>query len=162
MTTVQRCLLICGAMILLSALVNFSSVVLRLTFVLSYDVFTDLAVWLTIWGALLAGGPLVSIAGGHVAIQFIPNSFSERGRLILRITGLFITLLISLTMAYGGLLMVESLYERNVVFIRYLSVPQWIVKSCIPVSMILIVFYCLTNLLSSMRLLISGQYRDEE
>ena len=140
-------LLACGGMILLGALVNFSGIVLRLTVVLSYDVFTDLTIWLTIWGALLAAGPLVVLADGHVSIQFIPERLGPRSRTAMRILALLIGLGTGLVMAYAGWGMVESLYDRGALFVRYVNVPQWIVKSCIPISMAVFALYCLIALI---------------
>src|SRR5690606_28841703 len=108
--------------------INASGIVLRLAFVMSYDIFTDFSVWFTVWAALLGGAPLILERDGHVAIDFLPRRLGPKGPALATVLGLIVTLICAIGLAYGGYLMVESLYTRGLVYPRIVDVPQWLVR----------------------------------
>ena len=144
-------MLLCGGLILLSALIGFASIVLRLAVQISSDLTTDLMVWITVWGALLAGGPLAMTIGAHISIRTVVEKLRGRAGRYVLVGGHIVSIGICALMAYAGWLYVASLYERDVTFIRDLDVPHWVVKLSVPVSMTLVTAFCLAALRAALR-----------
>lgn len=142
LSAVRILFLICGAVILFAAVLNLLNIFLRVFTVVSFDLVLDAAVWCTVWAALIGGAPLALLSDGHIAIRMLPSKLGKRGKRLVLAAAILAGFSVSLIMAYAGLSMTISLYERDVDFVRYWNVPQWLVKSCIFVSMgLMSVFY---------------------
>ena len=147
----RQIVLFCGGLILLSALISFASIVLRLAAHISFDLTTDVMVWITVWAALLAGAPLAITTGAHISIRTVVEKLRGRAGRYVLVGGQIISAGICALTAYAGWLYVASLYEREVTFVRDLDVPHWVVKLSVPVSITLVTVFCLVALRANLR-----------
>ena len=143
--------LIGGGLIFCSVLLDFTGVVMRIVGAPAWDVSSSLAVWLVAWAVFLAAGPLVAERGGHVAIMAIPAPLGRGGRLFLERVALVATVIASAILAYGGTLMVLSLYNRGMVSSLSVKFPHFLVKGCVAVGMTIAVAYGVVAIFRGMR-----------
>ena len=61
---------VCGMLVFIAIVISMGEIVLRVGFNTSYDFIIQASVWLTVWGLLLIGGPVLA-EDGHVSIDFI-------------------------------------------------------------------------------------------
>lgn len=141
---------LCGFLLLLAVIVNAAEVISRIFFNVSYDLFFDFSVWLTIWALLLIGGPLL-ISNGHVSINFLIEKASRKTRVFLLTFNFVFTLLFGLLYTIAGILFVSNLYERQSVFPRFYPVPMWAVEICIPIGMGLFTIFSIVTFIWSIR-----------
>ncbi|HKY95069.1 MAG TPA: TRAP transporter small permease [Kiloniellales bacterium] len=139
--------LLCGGAIFLAAFVDFAGIVGRALSLPGVDFGAKLATWLVVWAGFLAAAPLARELDGHVAIKLVPALLSKKiSRALQRLSVVF-SLIASLLLAYAGILMTQSLFQRGARYALMVDTPQWIVKLAVAVGMTLLAAYCLVALL---------------
>lgn len=139
-----------GVLILAASAIDFAGVVTRIFALPSVEFGSSVAVWLTVWAAFLAGAPLAAEKGGHIAIMALPSIMGPKWAKIFERFAILCTMLAAGLLAYGGMLMTLSLHKRQVTYSLAMHAPQYLVKMCVLVGMVLMVYYCLIALLRGM------------
>ncbi len=140
----------CGLLLFLAVTVSMSEIFFRVIFKVSYDLFFDFAVWITVWALLLITGLLLP-EGGHISIDFIRNKFTGRPRWILEVSLALITLAYGALITLGSILFLQQLYARQSIFPRYIAIPKWIVELCVPIGMCIFTIYAVVGLIRAIR-----------
>jgi TRAP-type C4-dicarboxylate transport system permease small subunit len=140
----------CGLFVFLAILVSMGEIILRVFFNTSYDFIIQASVWLTVWGLLLIGGPVLA-EGGHVSINFIRNSLTGRPQWILDVFNTGTTLLYSIAVTVGGVMLVVELIQTGSVFPLYLPIPMWTVQIIVPISMAIFTYFAWVRFYRTLR-----------
>jgi TRAP-type C4-dicarboxylate transport system permease small subunit len=142
--------IVCGIILFIAVTISMAEIVTRVIFKMSFDLFFDFPVWLTIWALLLITGFLLP-EGGHVSIDFIRIRFTGGMRRLLE-TGLaLITLAYGVFITWGSIQFLQQLYQRGSIFPRYIPVPKWIVELCVPLGMGIFTLFALSELIKAVR-----------
>lgn len=140
----------CGFILFIAVTISMAEIVTRVVFKMSFDLFFDFPVWLTVWALLLITGFLLP-EGGHVSIDFIRIQFTGWIRWLLEIGIALITLAYGVLITWGSIQFLQQLYQRGSIFPRYLPVPKWIVELCVPIGMGIFTLFALTELIKAFR-----------
>jgi len=140
----------CGIILFIAVSISMAEIVTRVVFKMSFDLFFDFPVWLTVWALLLITGFLLP-EGGHVSIDFIRIKFKGRLRWLLEICLGLITLGYGVLITGGSIQFLQQLYQRGSIFPRYIPVPKWIVELCVPIGMGIFTLFALTELIKAVR-----------
>jgi TRAP-type C4-dicarboxylate transport system permease small subunit len=140
----------CGMLLFVAVSVSMAEIVTRVIFKVSFDLFFDFPVWLTVWALLLITGFLLP-EGGHVSIDFIRIKFKGWLRWLLEISIGIITLVYGALITWGSILFLQQLYQRGSIFPRYIPVPKWIVELCVPIGMGIFTLFALSELIKAVR-----------
>jgi TRAP-type C4-dicarboxylate transport system permease small subunit len=120
-----------------------AEIVTRVVFKMSFDLFFDFPVWLTVWALLLITGFLLP-EGGHVSIDFIRIKFKGWLRWLLEISIGIITLVYGVIDHLGQHPVSTAALQRGSIFPRYIPVPKWIVELCVPIGMGIFTLFALS------------------
>jgi len=142
--------LFCGLLLFLAITISMAEIVTRVFFKMSYDLFFDFAVWVTLWALLLITGLLLP-EGGHISIDFLRNKLTGKLRWFVEVSLALITLAYGVFITWGSILFLQQLYARQSVFPRYIPIPQWIVELCVPLSMAIFAIFAFVGLLKVLR-----------
>ena len=142
--------LFCGLLLFIAITISMAEIVTRVFFKMSYDLFFDFAVWVTVWALLLITGLLLP-EGGHISIDFIRNKLTGKVRWLLEVTLAFITLAYGVFITWGSILFLQQLYARQSIFPRYIPIPKWIVELCVPLSMAIFTIFAFAGLVKVIR-----------
>lgn len=123
----------------LGVLVNFCEIILRLFFNFSLDLFYDIPVWCTVWATLLVSGPLL-LDGEHVSIDALESLLKGKVKKAFSILNALIVLVFGMVFTYGGVLFVSELYRFGTAYTRSVSIPSWMIETCVPLG--LFIFTC--------------------
>ena len=140
----------CGIILFVAVTISMAEIVTRVVFKISFDLFFDFPVWLTVWALLLITGFLLP-EGGHVSIDFIRIKFKGRLRWLLEICIGLITLGYGVLITLGSIQFLQQLYQRGSIFPRYIPIPKWIVELCVPIGMGIFTLFALTELIKAVR-----------
>ena len=140
----------CGLLLFIAITISMAEIVSRVIFKVSYDLFFDFAVWVTVWALLLITGLLLP-EGGHISIDFLRNKFSGKVRWLLEVSLALVTLAYGAFITWGSILFLQQLYVRQSIFPRYIPIPKWIVELCVPISMALFTIFALAGLVKAIR-----------
>ena len=140
----------CGLLLFIAITISMAEIVSRVFFKVSYDLFFDFAVWVTVWALLLITGLLLP-EGGHISIDFLRNKFSGKARWLLEVSLAFITLAYGAFITWGSIHFLQQLYVRQSIFPRYIPIPKWIVELCVPISMAIFTIFALAGLVKAIR-----------
>ncbi len=112
-------------------------------FTWSEEVGRYLFVWVTFFGMALA-----IKTGSHTALTFVLEKVDDKTRGYLKIAGYFMMSLVGLVLCYGGskLIAIASVQKSS-----SLQLPMSFVYSCIPISGVLIIFFCLENVIDILK-----------
>lgn len=125
--------------------INFIEIVCRTVFNFSVDLMYDLPVWLTIWSVMMLAGPILP-EGEHVSVDMIRDKLTGVPRKILESVNLLICIAFGAIITYGGYLVTSQYYKFNMNIIRIVSVPRWLVESCIPIGMFMFTLFAVIHL----------------
>jgi TRAP-type C4-dicarboxylate transport system permease small subunit len=137
-------------LLFLAITISMAEIVSRVFFKMSYDLFFDFAVWVTVWALLLITGLLLP-EGGHISIDFLRNKFRGRLRWLLEVSLALITLAYGAFITWGSILFLQQLYMRQSIFPRYIPIPKWIVELCVPLSMAIFTIFAFAGLVKAIR-----------
>jgi TRAP-type C4-dicarboxylate transport system permease small subunit len=132
----------CGLLVFFAVVVSMSEIVMRVFFLTSYDFIIQASVWLTVWGLLLIGGPVLA-EEGHVSIDFIRNKLKGKPRWILDLFNTGTTLIYSVAVTFGGIMLIIELMKRSQVFPLYFPIPMWVILSIVPISMLIFTYFAI-------------------
>lgn len=130
--------------------INFLEIILRFFFSYSWDLFYDIPVWCTVWATLLVSGPIL-LKGEHVSIDAITTLLSKPIKKVIEIINAIIVLIFAIVFTYGGFLFVLQLYNFNTTYTRSISIPSWIVESCVPLGLCIFTICAIINLISKLK-----------
>ena len=130
--------------------INFLEIILRFFFSYSWDLFYDIPVWCTVWATLLVSGPIL-LKGEHVSIDAITTLLSKPIKKVIEIINAIIVLIFAIVFTYGGFLFVLQLYNFNTTYTRSISIPSWIVESCVPLGLCIFSICAIINLISKLK-----------
>lgn len=142
--------IVCGIILFIAVTISMAEIVTRVVFKMSFDLFFDFPVWLTVWALLLITGFLLP-EGGHVSIDFIRTKFTGWIRWLLEIGIALITLGYGILITWGSIQFLQQLYQRGSIFPRYIPVPKWIVELCVPIGMGIFTLFALKELIRVFR-----------
>ena len=131
---------VCGMILFIAVIISMSEIVLRVGFNTSYDFIIQASVWLTVWALLLIGGPVLA-EDGHVSIDFLITRLRGKPRWVLMFFNTITTLIYSIAITYGGVLLVIELIKKGSVFPMYLPVPMWTIQIIVPISMAVFTYF---------------------
>jgi len=140
----------CGLLLFLAVTISLAEIVGRVVFKVSYDLFFDFSVWITVWSLLLITGLLLP-EGGHISIDFLRNKVSGKLRWMLEVALALITLAYGAFITWGGIVFLQQLYARKSIFPRYIAIPMWIVELCVPIGMAIFTIFAVIGLLKAAR-----------
>jgi TRAP-type C4-dicarboxylate transport system permease small subunit len=140
----------CGLLLFIAITISMAEIVSRVFFKVSYDLFFDFAVWVTVWALLLITGLLLP-EGGHISIDFLRNKFNGKIRWLLEVFLAFVTLAYGTLITWGSILFLQQLYARQSIFPRYIPIPKWIVELCVPISMAIFTIFAFVGLVKAIR-----------
>ena len=140
----------CGIILFVAVTISMAEIVTRVVFKLSFDLFFDFPVWLTVWSLLLITGFLLP-GGGHVSIDFIRIRFTGGMRRLLEVFLALVTLAYGVFITWGSILFLKQLYVRGSIFPRYIPVPKWIVELCVPIGMGIFTLVAVAELVKAIR-----------
>lgn len=125
--------------------INFFEIICRTLFNFSVDLMYDLPVWLTIWSVMMLAGPILP-DGDHVSVDMIRDKLTGFPRKVLESINLIICIIFGALITCGGYLVVSQYYKFNMNIIRIVSVPRWLVESCIPIGMFIFTLFAVIQL----------------
>ena len=131
---------VCGMLVFIAIVISMGEIVLRVGFNTSYDFIIQASVWLTVWGLLLIGGPVLA-EDGHVSIDFILTRVTGKTKWLLVFFNTITTLIYSVAITIGGVMLVIELIKKGSVFPMYLPVPMWTVEIIVPISMAVFTYF---------------------
>lgn len=140
----------CGLLLFIAITISMAEIVARVFFKVSYDLFFDFAVWVTVWALLLITGLLLP-EGGHISIDFLRNKLSGKIRWFLEVFLASVTLAYGALITWGSILFLQQLYARQSIFPRFFPIPKWIVELCVPLSMAIFTIFALVGLVKAIR-----------
>ncbi|MEW5723706.1 MAG: TRAP transporter small permease [Thermodesulfobacteriota bacterium] len=140
----------CGLLLFLAVTVSLVEIVARAGFGLSFDLFFDIPVWLTVWSLLLITGLLLA-DDEHISINYLRNKLSGRPRWCLEVLLALTSLAYGAFITWGSILFLRQLYAHHEVFPRYFAVPKWIVELCVPIGMMIFTCFALAGLIKAVR-----------
>lgn len=114
--------------------INFLEIVMRVLFNASVDLLFDLPAWLTTWSMMLISG-MILLDNEHLCIEAIRSKLTGSAAKSLDFINNVLTTLFAATVTYAGVLFTAQLYEFNTAFTRIITIPKWMVESCIPLGM---------------------------
>ncbi len=139
-----------GIIFFIGVSINFLEIVCRTLFHFSWDIMYDLPVWLTIWSVMMLAGPILP-DGDHVSVDMIRDNLHGTARKILECFNLLVCIIFGLIITYGGYLVVMQYYKFNMNIIRVISVPRFLVESCIPIGMGLFTIFAIIHIFRVLR-----------
>jgi TRAP-type C4-dicarboxylate transport system permease small subunit len=142
--------ILCALLLFLAITINMAEIVLRVGFRLSYDLFFDLPVWITIWALLLITGLLLP-EEGHISIDFIRVKFKGRLRWLLEVFLALTTLCYGVFITWNGVRFLQGLYTKKSVFPRSIPVSTWLVELCVPIGMFIFSVFAVIALIQTIR-----------
>lgn len=134
----------CGLLVFFAVVVSMSEIVMRIFFHTSYDFIIQASVWFTVWGLLLIGGPVLA-EEGHVSIDFIRKQLKGKPRWILDLFNTGTTLIYSVAVTFGGIVLIVELIKRSQVFPLYFPIPMWIILIVVPISMLIFTYFAIVR-----------------
>jgi len=140
----------CGLLLFLAVTISMAEIVARVFFKVSFDLFFDFPVWVTVWALLLITGLLLP-EGGHLSINFFKNKFSGKLRWMIEVSLGLITLAWGALITWGAIQFLQQLYARKSVFPRYFAIPMWVVELCVPIGMFIFTVYAVIGLVKAIR-----------
>ena len=130
--------------------INFTEIVCRTVFNFSVELMYDLPVWLTIWSVMMLAGPILP-DGEHVSVDMVRDRLSGTPKKILEAINIVICIIFGAVITYGGYLVTSQYYKFNMNIIRIVSVPRWLVESCIPIGMALFTVFAVIRFFNVIR-----------
>ena len=130
----------CGMLLFVAVIISMGEIILRVGFNTSYDFIIQASVWLTVWGLLLIGGPVLA-EDGHVSIDFVLTRLTGKPKWLLVLFNTAATLIYSVAITIGGVMLVIELIEKGSVFPMYLPVPMWTIQIIVPISMAVFTYF---------------------
>jgi TRAP-type C4-dicarboxylate transport system permease small subunit len=140
----------CGLLLFLAVSISMAEIVARVICKVSYDLFFDFPVWITVWALLLITGLLLP-EGGHLSIDFFRIKAKGKIRWVLEVLLALITLAYGAFITVAGVLFIQQLYLRKSLFPRYIAIPMWIVELCVPIGMGIFAIYGVIGLIKAIR-----------
>ena len=114
--------------------INFLEIVMRVLFNSSVDLLFDLPAWLTTWSMMLISG-MILLDNEHLCIEAVRSKMTGKAAKTLDFINNILTIIFAATVTYSGILFVAQLYAFNTAFTRIITIPKWMVESCIPIGM---------------------------
>jgi len=130
----------------LTIAVAFEEVISRYIFSKSSAILFAINPWMLVWFAYLTMG-LVLRKHGHITIDILVNKLSRRVRAIMTGINLMIVMCVSGALAYASVVQVHTLFISNFVSPGLLQAPMWAVQLIMPISLFLLCFCSLEQML---------------
>lgn len=139
-----------GLVFFLGILINFTEIVCRTFFHFSIDLMYDLPIWLTIWAVMMLAGPIL-MTEEHVSVDMIRTAVHGRLRKGIEIVNCLAVIFFGAIVTYSGYVFISQCIKLHMKIIRCVSVPRWIVETCIPVGMAIFTLYGIALLVRVLR-----------
>lgn len=114
--------------------INFLEIIMRVFFNYSIDLMFDLPTWLTTWSMMLISG-MILLDDEHLCIEAVRSKLTGNTAKTLDFINNILTTIFAAIVAYSGFMFVAQLYRFNTAFTRIITIPKWVVESCIPLGM---------------------------
>ena len=130
--------------------INFAEIICRSVFHFSIDLMYDIPIWLTIWSVMMLAGPILP-DGDHVSVDMVRDHLHGFPRKVCEIINCLATIAFGAVITWGGVVFTSQCYEFNMNIIRCISVPRWLVESCVPIGMFLFTIFAVYQLVTVVR-----------
>ena len=130
--------------------INFAEIICRSVFHFSIDLMYDIPIWLTIWSVMMLAGPILP-DGDHVSVDMVRDHLHGFPRKVCEIINCLATIAFGAVITWGGVVFTLQCYEFNMNIIRCISVPRWLVESCVPIGMFLFTIFAVYQLVTVVR-----------
>ncbi len=125
--------------------INFAEIICRTLFHFSIDLMYDLPVWLTIWAVMMVAGPILP-DGDHVSVDMLRNALPRPARKVCDVISGLATVVFGVVISWSGFIFISQCLEFNMNIIRCVSVPRWLVESCVGLGMAMFTVFAVYRL----------------
>lgn len=139
-----------GIIFFIGVLINFSEIICRATFNFSIDLMYDIPIWLTIWAVMMLSGPILP-DGEHVSVDMFREQLSGTPRKAVELFNALCCIAFGVVITWGGIVFTLQCYQFNMNIIRCISVPRWIVESCVPIGMGMFTFFAIVHFINVLK-----------
>ncbi len=150
-----------GIVFFIGISVNFFEIILRAGFNMSVDIMFDLPIWLTIWSVMMMAGPILP-EGEHVSVDAARDHLYGWPRKVCEIINCIATIIFGIVITWGGVVFTKQIYDFDMVVVRVINVPRWIVESCIPLGMGIFTAFAIYQLMVVLKTDYSKKENDAE
>lgn len=139
-----------GIIFFIGVTINFAEIICREFLNFSVDLMYDLPIWFTIWPVMMLAGPILP-DGDHVSVGMIRDKLTGFPRKLCDLANCIMCIIFGAIVSTAGVLMISQYYDYNMMIIRSIPMPRWIVEMCIPLGMIMFTFFACVQLLIILR-----------
>ena len=125
----------------------FASVVSRYVFAHSYGFMEAFGKWSQIWIVYLILG-VVTKERRHIAVDILPRRLPERYKTPLLVIFDVAMLGFAIVLFWSGIQFTQSVMHLGTMSVTEISIPMWIVRLCIPLGAIILVFFSIQHLIT--------------
>lgn len=139
-----------GLVFFFGVIINFVEIICRTFFHFSLDLMYEVPIWLTIWAVMMLAGPILP-DGDHVSVDMVRDHLYGIPRKVCEIINCIATIAFGVIITWGGGVFILQCYDFNMNIVRCISVPRWIVESCVPIGMFLFTVFAVYQLVVVLR-----------
>ena len=99
---------------------------------------------------MMLAGPILP-DGDHVSVDMVREHLHGLPRKVCEIVNCLATIAFGAVITWGGVVFTLQCCEFNMNIIRCISVPRWLVESCIPIGMFLFTIFAVYQLVTVVR-----------
>jgi C4-dicarboxylate transporter DctQ subunit len=123
----------------------FVDVIARYFFGLTFGFLEDFSTLSQLWYIFILAG-VVTKARKHIAVDMLPGRLSKRKKKAWLIYADIMTLIFAIVICWSGVEVVQNLREIGATSSTAITVPEWIVRLCIPIGAAFIAFFGIERL----------------